>query len=110
MNTKDVLETLVKIANSQQKVIHKLAQMGAGVRVKFHHPQYFAKFAKELFENTIGNSISVEIYHDRVTFFDGSGSIDSKELHNLAKQLCGSVEQSLHLNHGELFNYDNLEP
>jgi hypothetical protein len=113
VNTNEILKKLASIYGNQQKIIYKLAQSGVGVRVKFHHPQYFAKFARDLFENAlshVGNdAVSVEIYHDRVTFFDGAGTMDGSQLQNLVKQACAAVEQNLNLNHGELFNYNNLE-
>ena len=55
MSADEILKKLANIYGNQQKIIHKLAQMGAGVRVKFHHPQYFAKFARDLFENALSH-------------------------------------------------------
>src|ERR1700722_14370299 len=113
MSTDEILKKLASVYGSQQKIIHKLAQMGAGVRVKFHHPQYFSKFAKDLFENALthvgSDAVNVEIYHDRVAFFDGAGTLDKTQLESLVKQACTAVEQNLNLNHGELFNYNDLE-
>ena len=110
MDTKSILSQLIKIAHNQQRVIHKLAQMGTGVRVKFHHPQYFAKLAKHLFQSSVGDDrVSIEVYQDRVTFYDGSGEMDNPELQKLVMHACASLERSLNLDHGELFNYSGLE-
>lgn len=101
--------SVIKLAEKLQNK-YVVAQSGAAVRVKFHHLQYFAKYAKYLFEsNEITRLVSVEIYDDRVTFIDGSGSIDGSKLREIAEERCAMVEASLHLNHGELFNYSNLE-
>lgn len=113
MSSDKILKKLASVYGNQQKIIHKLAQMGAGIRVQFHHPQYFAKFARDLFENAlshVGNdTVKVEIYHDRVTFFDGAGTLDTNQLESLVKQACAAIEQNLNLSHGELFNYSDLE-
>jgi hypothetical protein len=101
--------SVIKLAEKlQTKYI--TAQMGAGIRVKFRHPQYFAKFAEYLFQNNqIDKPISVEIYSDRVVFFDGSGSRDGQQMREIAEEKCAMVEATLHLNHGELFNYSDME-
>ena len=39
MDSKKILETLVKIANNQQKIIHKLAQTNTDLTVGDSHPQ-----------------------------------------------------------------------
>jgi len=110
MDTKSILAKLIKIASNQQQALRKLSQMGTGVRVKFHHPQYFAKLAKNLFKNAVGDDrVSVEVYQDRLAFYDGSGEMDHPELQKLVMQACASVEQSLNLDQGELFNYSNIE-
>jgi hypothetical protein len=111
MSEKEILKKLIKIANNQQKAITKLAQMGAGATVRFHHPQYFARVASSLFENAVGNrNISIILSPDKATFFDDSGTMDYPTLQQTVTQTCIIVEKSLHLIHGELFNYDDLKP
>ncbi len=88
----------------------KMAQMGAGIRVKFHHPQYFAPSAKnQIISAVLDPNVSVEVYMDYVTFFDGSGTMGSEQLKDEAKKACAAVEQKMNLDLGELFNYKQIE-
>lgn len=110
MDNDQIIRLLVKIASDQQNVLEKLAQMGTGVRVRFHHPQFFARFAKDLFQQAVSNDhITVEVYEDRITFFDGSGTLGSDELRSIAMNACSKVEDMLNIGKGELFNYHQLE-
>lgn len=109
MSDTKIIEKLVKIISNQHKVLTKLAQMGAGVRIKFTHPQYFAKYAEHLFKQFIkNNDVDVAIYDDRVSFGDGGGTIGGDELHQIATECCIAVEQHLGANKGEIFVYNSI--
>lgn len=103
-----ILEKLIKIASNQQKVLTKLAQMGAGVKIRFVHPQYFAKYAEHLFKQFIKHSdVDIAIYDDRVSFGDGGGTLDNDELHQIATECCVALEQHLGADRGEIFVYNS---
>lgn len=84
--------------------------MGVGVRIRFTHPQYFAKFGKHLFEQFIKHdAVDIAIYDDRVSFGDVSGTLGVAELHKIAIECCMAVEQHLGADKGEMFVYNSPE-
>jgi hypothetical protein len=112
MNEKSIISKLINIATNQQKILQKLAQMGAGVRIHYTSPQVLIHLLQDQisdFANKIDPNISVGVYKHHLSFFDGAGTLGGDELDNKAIHICDELEKHFHLFHGELFNYSNIE-